>query len=141
MKMRSDTIGVLLSMLTAGALFAIHADSLSSEGHMIKTPEGASSHIREAAGYPPKRADWHFSLSPGPSGWNYYFSMYEGAESYLGTAIFDSLPERFKKISGVSAVLQEDRELYRIRSSLQQDVLEERLWEAFLVAAEDSFGR
>jgi hypothetical protein len=130
-----------LPLLTACAMLATFADSFAGEGRNIHTPEGASSHIRDAAGYPPKRADWHLSISPGPSGWNYYFSMYEGAESYLGTAIFDSLPERFGKIAGVSAVLQEDRELYRIRSSLQPEVLEERLWEAFLVAAKESFGQ
>jgi hypothetical protein len=108
---------------------------------MIQMPEGASSRARDVLGYPPKRADWHFSISLGPSGWDYYLSMYEGAESYLGTAIFDSLPGRFEKVEGVSVVLQEDRDLYRIRSGLKQDDLEARLWEAFLAAAKDSFGQ
>ena len=106
---------------------------------MEKIPEGADSYMREAAGYPPKKPEWHFSVSRGPAGWDYYFSMYEGAESYIGTEIFDGLTKRFAKIPGVSKVLQEDRELYLIRSSLKPEELEARLWAAFLAAAAESF--
>jgi hypothetical protein len=45
-------------------------------------------------------------------GFNYFLWLNEGAEHYLGTAIYERLPQLFSEIDGVEKVLQEDREVY-----------------------------
>ena len=108
---------------------------------MTHLPEGADPDIREDLGYPPNQGDWAFEVSPGDSGWTHRFTMFEGAESYLGTEIFDSLPERFSKIAGVSEVEQEDRESYVLKSTLPQADLESELWTTFQSAASEAFAK
>jgi len=106
---------------------------------MTQAPEGADADIRDHLGYPPKFDDWSFEISPGDGGWKYRFMMFEGAEAYLGTEIFMSLPERISKIPGVSEVEQEDRESYLVNSALTPVELEPKLWAAFQSAATESF--
>ncbi|HEY0018250.1 MAG TPA: hypothetical protein VGC13_18185 [Longimicrobium sp.] len=106
---------------------------------MTSTPEGADAGIRADLGYPPKKDDWYFEVLPGDAEGTYRFTMFEGAESYLGAEIFDSLPERFSTIPGVSEVEQEDRESYLVDSTLPQPELEAKLWTVFQAAASDAF--
>jgi hypothetical protein len=103
-------------------------------------PEGADECIRQDVGYPPKLEDWHFSLEKGDEG-QYQFSMFEGAELYLGTKLFSALPTLFSKINGVDRVKQVDRESYLIGSGLNENDLLEELWKVFLIASEASFKR
>jgi len=90
-------------------------------------------------GFPPKRDDWAFEVSAGDRNWNYRFMMFEGAEQYLGTDLFESLPDRFLRIPGVEAVEQEDRESYLIRSKLSPAELEDQLWLSFTAASSEAF--
>ncbi|HLM54361.1 MAG TPA: hypothetical protein VK325_12415, partial [Pseudoxanthomonas sp.] len=85
------------------------------------------------------REDWAFEVSPGEADWDYRFMMFEGAEQYLGTNLFNSLPKRFAKISGVTAVEQEDRESYLIKSILSPADLENRLWASFQSVSSEAF--
>lgn len=95
-----------------------------------------------AANYPPEEKDWYFSVDPAEKPWTYSFSMSEIGEPYLGTAIFDSLPARFAKIPGVVRVLQEDREMYLIKSQgLSPKKLKTALWQKFKAAAAQACGR
>ena len=96
----------------------------------------------DAANYPPREKDWYFSIHAAEKPWTYRFSMSEIAEPYLGTVIFDSLPERFSKIPGVLRVEQEDREVYLIQSrGLTSARLKEALWQTFKAAAAQACGR
>lgn len=107
---------------------------------MTHIPEGADPDVRADLGYPPQKDDWSFEISPGDSGWTYQFTMFEGGEPYLGTEVFDALPERFANIAGVSEVVQEDRELYLINSTLSPAELEAALWSTFQSSASEAFG-
>lgn len=126
-------------ILSACLLIAASACTNSEEPAVTHIPEGADPDIRKDLGYPPKEDDWSFEVSPGDSGWTYRFMMFEGAEPYLGTEVFESLPERFSEIPGVSEVEQEDRESYLIKSTLSQAELKTKLWSAFQSAASESF--
>lgn len=95
-----------------------------------------------ASNYPPEEKDWYFSVDAAEKPWTYSFSMSEIGEPYLGTAIFDSLPDRFAKIPGVVRVLQEDREMYLIQSNgLSPKKLKTALWQKFKIAAAQACGR
>lgn len=107
---------------------------------MTHIPEGADPDVRADLGYPPQKDDWSFEISPGDSEWTYQFTMFEGGEPYLGTEVFDALPERFANIAGVSEVVQEDRELYLINSTLSPAELEAALWSTFQSSASEAFG-
>ena len=111
----------------------------TGEFTVAHVPAGADPEIRADLGYPPKRDDWSFELSPAEAGWTYRFTMFEGAEQYLGTELFESLPERFSRIDGVTEVEQEDRESYLIKSTLPAPRLEDKLWDSFGTAASQAF--
>lgn len=89
-----------------------------------------------AANFPPVEQDWGFSIDADEKPWTYSLTISEIAEDYLGTAIFNSLPERFSSIPGVQRVVQEDREYYRIKSSgLSATKLKAALWDRFKTVA------
>ncbi|WP_198288858.1 hypothetical protein [Methyloversatilis universalis] len=127
-------------VLFISAIFAIAAVACTKPGclAMSAIPAGADTDLREHLGYPPKKEDWSFDISPGDAGWSYRFMMFEGAEQYLGTEVYESLPERFAKIPGVTQVEQEDRESYLINSTLPETELEAQLWTVFQAAASEA---
>lgn len=103
-------------------------------------PEGADQDFRKEVGPQPVQDEWHFELSKYEKN-KYFLSMYEGAESYLGTSIFDSLPKRFEQIAGIKKVEQLDRELYEIEiDSGKSANIKKALWDVFVKAAAESFG-
>lgn len=103
-------------------------------------PEGADQYIREDLGYPPDIEQWSFEVEPEKAPWTYRLALFEGAEQYLGTAIYRSLAERFATVPGVTRVVQEDREWFLIRSEgLTQEELQKKLWGKFLAAAAEAF--
>ena len=104
-------------------------------------PEGAEEELRKEFGYPPKIEMWNFSVTKTNQPNVYEFTMVEVAQYYLGDKIFFSLPERFTKIKGIEIAEQEDRELYYIQSNLNPSQLKSALWEAFLSASAESFGK
>ncbi|MFM2450331.1 MAG: hypothetical protein RIS44_2781 [Pseudomonadota bacterium] len=66
----------------------------------------------------------------------------EIAEPYLGTKIFESLPDRFSRIPGVIRVIQDDRECYLIQSKgLKASQLKDAMWKTFKAAAAEACGR
>ena len=108
---------------------------------MAEIPEGADESLRKEYGYPPKKEMWHFHIAKTDQPNIYEFTMVEVAQYYLGEKIFFSLPERFTKIKGIEIAEQEDRELYYIKSKLNASQLKKVLWEAFLSASAESFGK
>lgn len=122
---------------------ALLALLLSFGGTLIAAPlEGADPYLRQSMGFPPKRSDWHFEIHPEKSPWTYRVSLFEGAELYLGTRIFMSLPTRFQKIRGVTRVEQEDREWYLFQTKgITSGQLQEALWQQFQGAATEAFQR
>ena len=109
---------------------------------MAAIPEGADKDTRKEIGYPPSEEIMSFYVSPTVQPDMFEFSMYEAAEYYLGSNIFFSLPDRFSKIKGIDSVEQEDRELYIIKSNkLSPAQLKKALWDVFLDASAESFGK
>ena len=108
---------------------------------MAEIPDGADESLRKEYGYPPKKEMWHFNVAKTDQPNIYEFTMVEVAQYYLGEKIFFSLPERFTKIKGIEIAEQEDRELYYIKSKLNASQLKTVLWEAFLSASAESFGK
>ncbi len=107
---------------------------------MAATPEGADPYIRQDMGYPPKKSDWNFEIQPATAPWSYRVGLFEGAELYLGTRIFMSLPARFQKIHGVIRVEQEDREWYLVKAKdINSAQLQDALWRQFQAAASEAF--
>jgi len=94
------------------------------------------------ANYPPQQKDWSVSVDPAEKPWTFSFMISEIAEPYLGTKIFESLPDRFSKIPGVIRVIQDDRELYLVQSKgLKAAQLKEAMWKKFKAAAAEACGR
>ena len=127
MKLKIISI-IMLSLLLGGMV-------------MAAIPEGAEEELRKEYGYPPKIEMWHFRVAKTNQPNVYEFTMIEVAQYYLGDKIFFSLPERFTNIKGIETVQQEDRELYYIQSNLNPSQLKSALWEAFLSASAESFGK
>ena len=121
-------------------LFVIALMFLMSNAMANNVPEGADEDFRKEVGFPPVLQQWHFMvLSTGEKN-TYFFSMYEGAESYVGTTVFDSLPKRFESIAGIKKVEQLDRELYEIVTiNGKKFDIKKALWDEFVKAAADSF--
>jgi len=107
---------------------------------MAATPEGADPYIRQDLGYPPKKSDWNFEIQPATAPWTYRVGIFEGAEPYLGTRIFMSLPVRFLQIRGVTRVEQEDREWYLVQTKdITSAQLQDALWRQFQAATSEAF--
>ncbi len=91
---------------------------------------------------PLKRSDWVFRVETSDGEWSHSLTTSEASEGFLGTAVFDSLPDRFASIPGVTKVEQEDREHYLIQShGLSTQQLKEALWQKFRAAAVNACGR
>ena len=133
-----DTRSAIVA-LSACFFVAVAACTPAGNSAVTHIPEGADPDMRQHLGFPPNKDDWSFEVSPGEAGWTYRLMMFEGAEQYLGTGIFESLPERFSRIPGVSEVAQEDRESYLIKSTLSEVEIESKLWAAFQSAASEAF--
>jgi hypothetical protein len=96
----------------------------------------------DAANYPPQQKDWSISVDPAEKPWTFSFMISEIAEPYLGTKIFESLPDRFSRIPGVIRVIQDDRECYLIQSKgLKASQLKDAMWKTFKAAAAEACGR
>jgi hypothetical protein len=104
-------------------------------------PEGADELIRNDMGYPPKIEECGFEVEATDEGsWTYIVEIFDGAEYYLGTKIFNSLEKRFSRVPGIKKVKHEDRDMFLVRSKgLSQEQLRKALWEEFLKASAEAF--
>ena len=72
--------------------------------------------------------------------WDFAVHFHEALEQYLGTKVFNSLPERFASIPGVGACKQEDREVYLVKSkTLDVEKIRAAMWQKYLEASKEAF--
>jgi hypothetical protein len=75
--------------------------------------------IRAHWGYPPKQEqvlEDILSRNEINGDWDYAVHIHEGSEQYLGSQQFDSLLKRFASVPGVDACMQEDREVFLVKT-------------------------
>lgn len=108
-----------------------------------RTGQAAFTAMREVWGYPPERDLVLEHIVPGDQvgrDRDYAIHIHEGAEQYLGPALFAGLEGEFASIPGVDECRHEDREVFLVRTkSLSADALRDLCWSRFMRAARMAF--
>jgi hypothetical protein len=119
-----------------------HAEIASRNTNKQKVPiEDAvvMSDIRELWGFPPKECEvleGIYSLKKVGGPWDYAVHIHEASEQYLGSEEFHSLEKRFGSVPGVDECVQDDREVFLIKTkALNVSSLRKAIWQKFLEAA------
>jgi len=119
-----------------------HAEIASRNTNKQKVPiEDAVviADIRELWGFPPKQSDvleGIYSLKKVGGPWDYAVHIHEASEQYLGSEQFHSLEKRFGSVPGVDECVQDDREVFLIKTkALNVSSLRTAIWQKLLEAA------